>query len=63
MRHIATILRTDRPLARASRTAVLAAMLGTSIVLSPAALAQESTPVASPAASPVASPVAQEEIA
>lgn len=54
MRHPAFTRTTERPLLRASRSALLAATLGASVMLAPAALAQEATPAPSPVASPAA---------
>ena len=58
MRHRATPLTTSRSSVRGTRTALLTAVLGAGIALSPVVVAQEATPT-SPTATPAASPVAQ----
>lgn len=62
MRHSAFFQNIDRSVVRTGRALLFSAVLGTSIMVAPAAVAQDATPAASPVASPAASPVAQAEV-
>lgn len=59
MRHSALFQYTDKPFLRASRTAILAALLSAGVVLAPAVSAQEATPPTTPSATPVATTEAE----
>lgn len=54
MRNLAIFQNPANPLLRVGRTALLAALLGTGVVLAPVVSAQDATPSASPSASPAA---------
>ncbi len=61
MQRVATVFRArHRHLRSHTAGSVVACALGASILLAPAAFAQDATPPASPAASPVASPVSEQ---
>jgi len=59
MRHSHPLRNTNRPILHASWTTILAAALGTSVLLAPAVAAQEATPAPSPVASPAVQAEAQ----
>ena len=62
MRHPAFFPNSDRSIVRAGRALVFAAVLSTSAIAAPLAVAQDTTPATPPVASPAASPVAQADV-